>query len=218
VARVSIAVATREVARRDPALAEAIPSLGPPAWRPRSSDAFGALVRAIVFQQLAGPAAAAIHGRMVEAVGGDVTPASILSAPDGALLGAGLSRAKGASLLDLSTKVLDGTVPLARLGRLPDDEIIERLSAVRGIGRWTAEMFLIFELRRLDVWPVDDLGVRRGWARIHRLETMPTPKILHDEGERFRPYRTVVALYSWRAAVTVLPQPGVAGPRLRTPP
>jgi DNA-3-methyladenine glycosylase II len=203
--RVSLAAGTEAALGRDPAVRAAADALGPLRWRPRSPDAFGSLVRAIVFQQLAGSAAAAIHGRLVHAIGGEVTPAAILAAPDGALLGAGLSRAKTASLLDLSSKVLDGSVPLHRLGRLPDDEIVAHLSAVRGIGRWTAEMFLIFDLRRMDVWPVDDLGVRRGWARIHRLEELPSPKALQAEGERFRPYRTPVALLCWRAAVTMLP-------------
>jgi DNA-3-methyladenine glycosylase II len=203
--RVSLATATEAVLERDLSLRAAAEVLGPLRWRPRSPDAFGSLVRAIVFQQLAGSAAAAIHGRLVQALGGEVTPTSILAAPDGALLGAGLSRAKTGSLIDLSSKVLDGSVPLHRLGRLPDDEIVTRLSSVRGIGRWTAEMFLIFELRRMDVWPVDDLGVRRGWARIHGLEVFPGPKALQADGERFRPYRTPVALLCWRAAVMMVP-------------
>jgi DNA-3-methyladenine glycosylase II len=203
--RLPLEQATAEVVKRDPDLAAALEVLRPLTWRPRSGDPFASLVRAIVFQQLAGRAAAAIHGRLVDAVGGAVTPAAILAAPEGRLLGAGLSRAKAVSLADLATKVLDGTVPLARLSRLPDDDIVTRLSSVRGIGRWTAEMFLIFELRRLDVWPVDDLGVRRGWARIHRLAEPPSPKALQLEGDRFRPYRTPVALLCWRAAVTTLP-------------
>ena len=205
--RITLADATAEAIRRDPSLRSAL-RLGPPAWRPRSRDPFSSLVRAIVFQQLAGRAAAAIHDRMVDAIGGEVTPAAILAVPEATLLAAGLSRAKAASLRDLASKVLDGTVPLARLSRLPDDEIVTRLSSVRGIGRWTAEMFLIFQLRRMDVWPVDDLGVRRGWARLHRLPGQPTPRALQEEGERFRPYRTAVALLCWRAAVTTLPEAG----------
>lgn len=203
--RVSLADAMAEALRRDHALSSAAAHLGSPVWRPRSGDAFGSLVRAIVFQQLAGRAAAAIHDRMVAAIGGEVTPAAILATPEPALLAAGMSRAKVASLQDLASKVLDGAVPLARLARLSDDEIVVRLSSVRGIGRWTAEMFLIFQLRRLDVWPVEDLGVRRGWARIHRLHEAPTPEALRAEGERFRPYRTAVALLCWRAAVVALP-------------
>jgi len=203
--RVGLAHAVESVARADPAMAAAIERVGPVRWRPGSTDPFGALVRAIVYQQLAGAAAGAIHARLVEALNGEVTPASILAASDGVLLAAGLSRAKAASLVDLSAKVLDGTAPVHRLARFTDDEIVARLSEVRGIGRWTAEMFLIFELRRLDVWPVDDLGVRRGWARIHRLEELPSPRQLQVKGDRFRPYRTAAALVCWRAAVTTLP-------------
>jgi DNA-3-methyladenine glycosylase II len=114
---------------------------------------------------------------------------------------AGLSGAKVASLRDLSAKVLDGTVVLEprRLARLGDDDIVARLSSVRGIGRWTAEMFLIFQLRRLDVWPTGDLGVRRGYGLAWDVP-MPTPKQLEALGEPFHPYRSIVAWYCWRAA------------------
>lgn len=202
--RISLAAATAEVATRDPALAASIERLGRPSWRLRIGDPFAALVRAIAYQQLAGRAAAAIHGRFLDAVG-ELTPEHVLAMREDAMLATGLSRAKTASIRDLASKAIDGTLPLERLSRLRDDEILARLVAVRGIGRWTAEMFLIFELRRLDVWPVDDLGVRRGWARIHSMDALPTPKRLGAEGERFRPYRTPVALVCWRAAVTVLP-------------
>jgi DNA-3-methyladenine glycosylase II len=96
-------------------------------------------------------------------------------------------------------------VPVHDLDGLSDDELVSRLVKVRGIGPWTAEMFLIFQLRRLDVWPVDDYGVRKGWAMAHRLEDLPKPKALREEGERFRPYRTIAALYCWRAVDTLLP-------------
>jgi 3-methyladenine DNA glycosylase/8-oxoguanine DNA glycosylase len=99
----------------------------------------------------------------------------------------------------------DGTVPLAGLDALPDDEVVARLSLVRGIGRWTAEMFLIFQLRRLDVWPVDDLGVRKGYARVHGLVEAPRPAELLTLGEPYRPHRSLAAWYCWRAAETVLP-------------
>src|SRR5262249_59746798 len=132
-----------------------IGAVGPIRHRPRTPDGhFGALVRSIVSQQLAGPAASAIHQRMRALVPGPLTPETLLAVPDDALRGAGLSANKVAALRDLSTKVLDGTVVLG--GRaLSDEQVITRLSAVRGIGRWTAEMYLMFELRRLDVWPVD---------------------------------------------------------------
>ncbi len=166
----------------------------------RQGDYFNALVRAIVYQQLAGKAAAAIHGRFVALFGGEPVPQAVLAAPDGALRGAGLSMAKMVAIRDLALKSTDGTVPLERIEKLPDDEIVARLSAVRGIGRWTAEMFLIFQLGRQDVWPVDDLGVRRGYAVIHRLTAWPKPKELQALGEIYRPYRTAAAWYCWRTA------------------
>ncbi len=158
-----------------------------------------------MFQQLAGRAAAAIHGRFLEALGGPLSPEAVLAAPEAALRGAGLSAAKLASLRDLARRVTAGEVPLDGLERLDDEEIILRLSAVRGIGRWTAEMFLIFQLRRPDVWPVDDLGVRRGYAAVHRLAAWPKPRELMRLGEAYRPYRSTAAWYCWRTADTVLP-------------
>jgi DNA-3-methyladenine glycosylase II len=166
----------------------------------RQGDYFNALVRAIVYQQLAGKAAAAIHGRFLALFGGEPVPAAILSTPDEALRGSGLSAAKTLAIRDLALKSTDGTVPLERIEKLPDDEIVARLSAVRGIGRWTAEMFLIFQLGRQDVWPVDDLGVRRGYAVIHGLSVWPKPKELQALGEIYRPYRTAAAWYCWRTA------------------
>jgi 3-methyladenine DNA glycosylase/8-oxoguanine DNA glycosylase len=130
----------------------------------------------------------------------------VIAAPDVRLRAAGLSLNKLLSLRDLSAKVIDGSVPLAGIESYGDDEIVERLSAVRGIGRWTAEMFLIFQLRRLDVWPVDDLAVRRGYAVIHELEPWPKPKELQALGEAYRPYRTVAAWYCWRTSDTILPE------------
>jgi DNA-3-methyladenine glycosylase II len=162
---------------------------------------FAALVRSVTYQQLAGAAAAAIHGRLVAALGGDVTPEGVLALSSEALRAAGLSGNKAASLRDLSTKVLDGTVVLdpRGLSREGDEEVITRLSSVRGIGRWSAEMFLMFQLRRLDVWPTGDLGVRRGYGVAWGIN-MPTPRQLEPLGDPFRPYRTVVAWYCWRAA------------------
>jgi DNA-3-methyladenine glycosylase II len=187
------------VAAADPALARFIERAGPYGPRPADGDPFVSLARAIVFQQLATRAAAAIHRRFVDAIGGRVTPHVIVATPYESLRGAGLSNAKATSLLDLATKVDDGSVPLAGIEELSDEEIVERLTMVRGIGRWTAEMFLLFELRRPDVWPVDDLGVRHGWSLIHDLPETIKPKALQVEGDRFRPYRSVVALYCWHA-------------------
>jgi len=205
--RWSLAAATQEIARRDPVMAKAIEQMGPVSWRPRSADAFGALVRSIHYQQLAGKAATAIHGRFVALFPDPVTPEGVLALPEAELRGVGLSAAKAASIRDLATKVAEGTVPLGAINRLSDDEIVSRLSVVRGIGRWTAEMFLIFQLRRPDVWPADDFGVRKGFARIYGRPELPSPRALMEEGERFRPYRTAAALYCWRA-VAVLPPSG----------
>jgi DNA-3-methyladenine glycosylase II len=180
-------------------LASFIARAGPFAPRPGEGDPFTSLARAIVFQQLAGRAASAIYGRFVAAIGGTIRADAILAASPESLRGAGLSGNKTLALIDLAAKVRDGTVPLDGIEALADEEIIARVSAVRGIGRWTAEMFLLFELRRPDVWPVDDLGVRHGWSLIHELPGTITPKALQVEGERFRPYRSTVALYCWHA-------------------
>jgi 3-methyladenine DNA glycosylase/8-oxoguanine DNA glycosylase len=166
--------------------------------RPDSAH-FAALAESILYQQLAGAAAAAIHGRFVALFDGDLSPQSLLALSSRKLRAAGLSRSKVAAVRDLAAHVVARTVPLHRIGRLSDEEIITRLSVVRGIGRWTAEMFLIFQLRRLDVWPVGDYGVRSGYALAYGLPKLPTPKELDALGERFRPYRTVAAWYCWRA-------------------
>jgi 3-methyladenine DNA glycosylase/8-oxoguanine DNA glycosylase len=197
--RTSIAAATREAAGRDPVLAHLVALVGPIDHRPGDGDGhFGALVRSIVFQQLAGSAARAIHGRVRATVPGALTPAALQAVPDETLRAAGLSANKLAALRDLSAKVLDGTVDLDRAGQ-PDEEVIAGLITVRGIGRWTAEMYLMFELRRLDVWPVDDLGVRQGYGVAWRLDPPPTAKELAPLGDRFRPYRSIVARYCWEA-------------------
>ncbi len=197
--------AAEELALRDPALARMITAVGPPQIRPPHDSYFAALIRSIVFQQLAGKAAAAIHGRLVTALADVVTPEAVQAAPDEVLRAAGLSGSKLASIRDLAARSLSGEVPLQDLDQLSDDEIVQRLSAVRGIGRWTAEMFLIFQLRRPDVWPVDDLGVRRGYAVIHGLPEWPKPRELAALGDVYRPFRTVAAWYCWRTADTILP-------------
>ena len=201
-----MSAAIDEVANRDPVLANLVQLVGPVRHRPRDPDGpFGALVRPIVYQQLAGRAAQAFHQRVRAAVGDTLTPETLGGVSDQALRAAGLSANKLASLRDLSAKILDGTVDLKRSSRLSDDELIAALVTVRGIGRWTAEMYLMFQLRRLDVWPVDDYGVRKGWAAAHRLDELPRPKELQAEGEKFRPYRSVAAWYCWRVVDTTLP-------------
>jgi DNA-3-methyladenine glycosylase II len=197
--RLSLAAAIREAAARDPVLAHLVTLVGPISYRPGDPDGhFGALVRAITFQQLAGVAARAIHGRLRATVRGELTPAALAAVPDETLRGAGLSRNKLAALRDLSAKVLDGTVDLDNTAR-SDDEIIASLVSVRGIGRWTAEMYLMFELRRLDVWPVDDLGVRQGYGLAWQVDPTPSAKELSALGDRFRPFRSIVARYCWEA-------------------
>ena len=199
--KVSVTAAAHILADRDPVIARLLEQTGPPRLRRPSESHFGTLVQAIVYQQLAGRAAAAIHGRLIAALGGDVQPEALIALSDEALRAVGLSRAKVLALRDLSAKVLDGTVVLSPRGlaRESDEEIIARLSAVRGIGTWTAEMFLLFQLRRLDVWPVGDLGVRRGYGLAWQVST-PTARELQPLGDPYRPYRSVLAWYCWRAA------------------
>ena len=189
------------LAERDPVLRRLVAEAGPPRVRPPTESHFEALVRAIVYQQLAGAAAAAIHGRLLAALDGEVTAQRLLSLPESALRSAGLSGNKAASLRDLATKLLDGTVVLdpAGLHAESDAEVVARLSTVRGIGKWTAEMFLMFQLRRLDVWPTGDLGVRKGFGLAWGIPT-PTAKELEPLADPYRPYRSVVAWYCWRAA------------------
>jgi DNA-3-methyladenine glycosylase II len=189
------------LAERDPVLHRLVAEVGLARVRPPAETHFGALARAVVYQQLAGAAAAAIYGRLIAALDGEVTPERLLSLPDGTLRTVGLSGNKTASLRDLAAKVLDGTVVLDPHGLRAesDAEVIARLTAVRGIGTWTAQMFLMFQLRRLDVWPTGDLGVRKGFGLAWEIPT-PTAKQLEPLGDPYRPYRSVVAWYCWRAA------------------
>jgi len=199
--------AAAALAARDPVMASLVGAAGWPAIRKPQRTHFEALVRSILFQQLAGAAAATIHARFVALCEDDVTPERVVALPFEAMRGAGLSGNKAASVTDLATKVLDGTVVLDPRGiaRLSDEQIIERLTTVRGIGRWTTEMFLLFQLRRLDVWPVDDLGVRKGYGLAYGVP-MPSSKELGPLGDVFAPYRSVAAWYLWRAVdIAVLP-------------
>jgi DNA-3-methyladenine glycosylase II len=161
------------------------------------------LVRAICYQQLAGAAARTIHGRLEVALG-TTTPEAVLATPVAELRAAGLSGNKTASIRDLAGEHLLGEVELDRVARLSDEEIIRELTLVRGIGQWTAEMFLMFQLGRLDVWPVDDLGVRKGYGILFGLSPAPTARELQPLGDELRPYRSVAAWYCWRAADTEL--------------
>ena len=197
--KTTFAAAAAEIARRDKVMARLIKRTGPFRLPRPTTDHFAALAESILYQQLAGAAARAIHQRFVALFDGALSPEAVLALPPQRLRAAGLSGNKVASIRDLAAKVADGTVPLHRIGRLSDDDVIARLTVVRGIGPWTAEMFLIFQLRRLDVWPVADYGVRKGYTLAYGLRALPTPKRLQVEGERFRPYRTVAAWYCWQA-------------------
>ncbi|HEY2924038.1 MAG TPA: DNA-3-methyladenine glycosylase [Candidatus Eisenbacteria bacterium] len=188
---------------RDPKLSLLIDRIGEFRLKldPRATP-FEALCESIIYQQITGRAAATIAGRFCERVGEGRFPAPdrLLAAPDTLLREAGLSRGKCAALRDLAAKSLDGTVPvMARLRAMEDEEVIERLTVVRGIGRWTAEMFLIFRLGRPDVLPVHDYGVRKGFQRAFRTRGIPEPESVARRGERWRPFRTVASWYLWRA-------------------
>jgi O-6-methylguanine DNA methyltransferase len=189
----------------DPALARLIDATGPFRLRlQKTSSVFGALAEAIVYQQLTGKAAATIFARVCALFphGNDGLAARrVLRASDEKLRGAGLSRAKVLSLRDLARRVEDGEVPtLAEARVMEDHEVVSRLTEVRGIGRWTAEMFLIFRLGRPDVLPLDDFGVRKGFAVAFRTRALPTRDALERRGRRWKPYRTVASWYLWRAA------------------
>jgi len=170
--------------------------------KPRVDERFERLARSIAYQQLAGAAAATIWGRTREALNGRVTPEAILQADPADLRAAGLSGAKAASLTDLALQVEEGSVRLDSIGWRDTPAVVEELTQVRGIGEWTAQMFLIFALRRLDVWPTGDLGVRNGYAAAYDLAEAPSAKELEPLGEPFAPYRAVAAWYFWRAADT----------------
>jgi DNA-3-methyladenine glycosylase II len=202
--------ATAHIVKADPAFRRVVETSPAMQLRPEAASAFESLLSAIVFQQLAGAAARTIHARLVAALGGaPVAPEAVLAANPETMRAAGLSANKLAAIIDLAAKFVDGTVPTHDLDELSDDEIVARLVTVRGVGRWTAEMFLLFQLHRPDVWPVDDLGVRSGWARIHEMGAPPTPKALQLLGDVLRPYRSTAAWYCWRAAA---PAPVATGP------
>ncbi len=197
------ATAARHLRRADPVLRDVMKRSVPFELRTRPTQSlFAALMESIVYQQLSGKAAATIleRTRRLFLPKRFPTPQDILAAPESSLRSAGLSGAKTAALKDLARHTVDGTVPtLARVRRMPDAEIIERLTTVRGIGVWTVEMLLMFRLGRPDVLPVGDLGVRKGFALAYGLDAMPTPRELTAHAERWRPFRSVASWYMWRA-------------------
>jgi len=196
------AVALRQL-RKDPVLARLIKRCGPFELQPMACPSvFQALAESIVHQQLNGKAAASIFARFAALFPAPMKPIHILAAAEEALRGAGLSRAKTVAIRDLAEKTEAGLVPTwAQLRKLEDEAIIERLVQVRGVGRWTVEMLLIFRLGRPDVWPVDDFAVRKAFGQVFGLES-PKARDLADPAEAWRPYRSVVAWYLWRSLVT----------------
>ncbi len=189
----------------DPILARVIDAVGPIKLALRR-ERFAALGRAIIFQQLAGAAARTIHDRFVRLFPGRrfPTPRQVLEASTEDLRRVGLSRQKSLYLRDLATHVENGTLNFHRFAKMSDEEIIADLTRVHGIGRWTAEMFLMFNLGRPDVLPVDDLGVRNAVRRLYRMRKMPDAKRLRALGERWRPYRSAASWYLWRSGEIVL--------------
>jgi DNA-3-methyladenine glycosylase II len=196
-------VACRHLTAADPRLGALIARAGAFTMRPEPTQSlFAALVEAIVYQQLSGKAAETILGRVVAIYRPRrfPRPADMLETPVERLRAAGLSAAKAAAVKDLAARTLDGTVPtMARVRRMSDDEIIERLTTVRGVGRWTVEMLLLFRLGRPDVLPLGDLGVRKGFARAFNRRVLLDPLVLSRRAERWRPYRSVASWYLWRA-------------------
>jgi len=198
-----VEAAVAHVARRDRALGRLIREVGPCRLEIAARQSpYEAIAESIVYQQLAGRAAAAIYARFCAALGSRrcPRPERVLAAPLETLRAAGLSKSKATAIQHLAQLTLDGEIPTrAQAAKLADEELVERLTVVRGVGRWTAEMFLIFTLGRPDVLPVDDYGVRKGYARTVGREVLPKPKELALQGESWRPYRTVASWYLWRA-------------------
>ncbi len=195
-------IACRHLSEADPVLGRLIARV-PFGLKPRAAQSlFAALARAIVYQQLSGQAAATILGRVVAlfAPRRFPTPGELLAMPPERLRAAGLSAAKTAALRDLAARTLDRTVPsMARVRRMSDDELVLQLTQVRGIGRWTVEMLLMFTLGRPDVLPLGDLGIRKGFAAAYRSRRLPEPETVARRAERWRPYRSVASWYLWRA-------------------
>ncbi|MFV8834452.1 DNA-3-methyladenine glycosylase 2 family protein [Aquisalimonas sp.] len=198
-----VRAARAALARQDPPLGAIMERVGAYGLVLRNTrDPFLGLLRAIVYQQLSGRAAGTIHER-VKALFPDhqPTPDALLALPETTLRGAGLSTAKTAAARDLAARTLDGTVPPGdAMDDLDNDALIERLTRIRGIGQWTVEMLLIFNLGRADVLPVNDLGIRKGFAVTYGLDALPKPAALRTHGERWSPWRSVASWYLWRAS------------------
>jgi len=197
-------LAVKRLAKIDPILANVIERVGPCAVLPNAKvDLFQALLRSIIYQQLHGNAAAAIHARVLKVAGGGRGrngATSFQSVPDAALRRAGLSANKLLAIRDLAAKTLDGTVPTARVAaQLDDDELIARLTAVRGIGPWTVHMLLIFHLGRPDVMPTGDFAIRKAFSLLYRRGRTITPEVILRQAKLWQPHRSVASWYLWRS-------------------
>ena len=190
--------AIQHLKRRDPVLSEIIDRVGDYGIEFRDPD-FETLVKSIVYQQLSGRVASVIFGRVVKAAGGKLTPASILKLRPGRMRALGLSGQKTAYIRDLARHTRDGRVDFAALLDLPDEAVIERLTEVKGVGVWTAHMFLIFALRRTDVLPLGDLGIRAAIRKAYGFAELPEPAEMETLAARWRPYCTVASWYLWRS-------------------
>jgi DNA-3-methyladenine glycosylase II len=184
----------------DPVMAAVIDRVGPcRASVSAEGTHFGAVLRSIVYQQLSGSAAATIHGRVLGIFGGvEPPPAALIKTPDETLRAAGLSGAKTRYIKDLAAHAADHRFPIEQLHELDDDAIIETLTQVKGIGRWTAQMFLMFRIGRPDVLPELDLGIQKGIQKAYRLRKLPTPAQVARRGAKWAPYRTIASWYLWR--------------------
>lgn len=203
--RFSAAAAYRHLREVDPIVGSRIDEHGP--YRPRPAiDHYESLLRTILFQQLNGTAAAAIRDRWLALYGDRYpTPSELLATTDEAFRSTGVSRQKAGYMRDVAEHILAGTLDLAGLEGLPDDEVVRQVTAVKGLGEWSAHMFLMFQLGRPDVMPVGDFGVRNGMRIAYGLSEMPSPRQAAEIGQKWAPYRSVGSWYMWRAVETVLP-------------
>jgi DNA-3-methyladenine glycosylase II len=193
-------IAVAQVRASDPVMRRLIDTAGPFSLRPERTRRFSVLARAIISQQVSTTAARTIRARLEALLApGKLDAEGIARLGESQLRSVGLSRQKASYLLDLAQKTLDGTVRLSHIGRLSDEAVIEMLTQVKGIGRWTAEMFLIFSLGRLDVMPVDDLGVRAALRDLYGLDALPDKKTCLEIAAPWRPYATIGAWYCWRS-------------------
>jgi DNA-3-methyladenine glycosylase II len=199
-------VAIAQLKQSDPILATVIERVGPCQLHlgQQQGDLLFSLAESILYQQLSGKAAATIHGRFLQLYPDLSAPTAeaILNTPDELLRGAGISRAKVMYIKDLAQKVMDGLPTLAALAEMDDETVIQTLTQVKGIGRWTAQMLLIFRLHRWDVLPVDDLGIRAGIRRLYNLEELPNKKTVELLGQKWKPYCTIASWYLWRSLDT----------------